>query len=320
MAAPCAVQPEPLAALRRDVPGGDQRASPPVDLHPKAAAGPGDGRDMDRRHRAARELSADQHVVRRGDLHQPLGVGLVPVPGLGRDQARHPREVARDESQGVDGVPVGDGQGVRAEAGIALPGAAGGALQRAIPHRGSMTGQHLTHIAGLDLLLHVQQGGANPRLQADRGLHTLGPGKRGQRFGFGGGPAQRPLGVDRLAGFDGGPGRLICKGIRTTTATASISGEATIARKSWKASFAPNAWRASSALSGLVVQTAVNSTSGLASSAGKCDWEAQFERTLAPTNPKRILCAMTHAPQRGDVLHDARDRACRYSAGPNRTA
>ena len=114
---------------------------------------------MDRRHRAARELSADQHVVRRGDLHQLLGVGLVPVPGLGRDQARHPREVARDEAQGVDDVPVGDGQGVRAEASIALPGAAGGARQRAVTHCGGMTGQHLAHIAGLDLLLHVQERG-----------------------------------------------------------------------------------------------------------------------------------------------------------------
>jgi hypothetical protein len=74
-----------------------------------------------------------------------------------------------------------------------------------------------------------------------------------------------------------------------------------MARKSWKASFAPNAWRASSALSGRVVQTAVSSTSGLASSAGKCDWEAQVARTLAPTNPRRILCAMQHPPQRGDI-------------------
>ena len=106
VAAPCAVQPEHLAALRRDAPGGDQRAFPPVDLQPKAAASPGDGRDMDRRHRAARELSADQHVVRRSDLHQLLGIGLISLPGLGRDQARHPREVARDEAQGVDDVRV----------------------------------------------------------------------------------------------------------------------------------------------------------------------------------------------------------------------
>jgi hypothetical protein len=60
------------------------------------------------------------------------------------------------------------------------------------------------------------------------------------------------------------------------------------------ASFAPNALRASSALSGLVVQTAVSSTSGLARSAGKCDWEAQVDLTLAPINPKRILFAMKH--------------------------
>ena len=106
-------------------------------------------------------------------------------------------------------MSVGDSQGVRAEAGIALPGAAGGALQRAVTHRGGMTGEHLAHIAGLDLLLHVQQGGADSRLQADRSLHPLGPGQRRQLFGFGGGAAQRPLGVDMFAGFDGGPGRLI---------------------------------------------------------------------------------------------------------------
>jgi hypothetical protein len=48
-----------------------------------------------------------QHVVRRGNLDQLPGVGLVPLPGLGRDQARYPREVARHEAQGVDDVPVG---------------------------------------------------------------------------------------------------------------------------------------------------------------------------------------------------------------------
>ena len=65
-----------------------------------------------------------------------------------------------------------------------------------------------------------------------------------------------------------------CEGTRTTTATASISFDATIARKSVKANFAPKALRAASALSALRVQTAVNSTAGCARSAGKCDCEA----------------------------------------------
>src|SRR5262249_497068 len=96
------------------------------------------------------------------------------------------------------------------------------------------------------------------------------------------------------------------------------SGEATIFRKSVNASFAPKALSAASAVSERVVQTAVNSTSGLASSAGKCDWEAQVERTLAPTNPRRILSAMMHAPQRGDVLYDASARTCRCQSRADR--
>jgi hypothetical protein len=166
-----------------------------------------------------------------------------------------------------------------------------------------MTGQHLAHIAGLNLLLHVQQCGADPRLQADCGLYPPGPGQRRQLFGFGGGAAQRPLGVDMLADFDGGPGRRIVRwhphhhGHRVDLRRGHhgleiIEGELRSKRS-----------RASAALSGLVVQTAVSSTSGLASSAGKCDWEAQVERTLAPTNPRRILCAMQHAPQSGVDLH-----------------
>jgi hypothetical protein len=91
------LQAQRLAALRRDIASHDQRAFPPVDLHPEAAAGPGGGGDMGRSHRATRQLSADQHVVRRGNLHQLLRVGLVPVPGLGRDHTRHPREGAHDE-------------------------------------------------------------------------------------------------------------------------------------------------------------------------------------------------------------------------------
>ncbi len=49
-------------------------------------------------------------------------------------------------------MPVGDGQGVRTEAHVPLPGAAGGALQRAVPPTVGMTGQHLAHEARFDLL------------------------------------------------------------------------------------------------------------------------------------------------------------------------
>jgi hypothetical protein len=125
---------------------------------------------MGRSHRATRQLSADQHVVRRGDFHHLLRVGLVPLPGLGRDHTRHPREVAHDEAQGIDNVTVGDGEGVRAEAGIALPGAAGGALQTAVTNTADVAEQHLAHIPGRDLLLHVHERRADARLQSDRRL------------------------------------------------------------------------------------------------------------------------------------------------------
>jgi hypothetical protein len=77
------------------------------------------------------------------------------------------------------------------------------------------------------------------------------------------------------------------------------------------ASFAPNALRASSALSGLVVQTAVSSTSGLARNAGKWEREAQVERTLAPIKPSRILFAMKDVFPGGYVPHYCRVRARR---------
>ena len=72
-----------------------------------------------------------------------------------------------------------------------------------------MAGQHLAHIPGRDLLLQVHERGADPRLQADHRLHSLGAGQGRQLLGFGGGPAQRPLSIDVLAGFQGCPGRLI---------------------------------------------------------------------------------------------------------------
>ena len=64
---------------------------------------------MDRRRRSALQLSGNPHVVRGGDLHELLGIGLVPLLHLGRDHARHPREVTHHEAQSVNNVPVGDG-------------------------------------------------------------------------------------------------------------------------------------------------------------------------------------------------------------------
>src|SRR2546421_158558 len=43
--------------------------------------------------------------------------------------------------------------------------------------------------------------------------------------------------------------------------------------------------------------TAVRTPPALASRAGKCDRGAQFERTLAPTNPTRILLVITPPPR-----------------------
>ena len=166
---------------------------------------------MHRSHGAAGELAADQDVVRRRHVHHLFGVGLVPLSGLGGEHGGDAGEVAHDEAQGVDDVPVGDGQRVRTEARVALPGAAGWALQRAVTHAVGMARQHLAHETRFDLLLHVEQGGAHPRLQAARRLHVSGAGQRGQLFRFGGGAAERPFGVDVLAGFDRRPGRLVVR-------------------------------------------------------------------------------------------------------------
>src|SRR5262245_44306232 len=90
-----------------------------------------------------------------------------------------------------------------------------------------------------------------------------------------------------------------------------MSFDATISRKSVNASFAPNALRAASAVSRRVVQTAVSSTSGLASSAGKCDCAAQVAPTFAPMNPRRILSAMKRPPQLSPPMDRERLRQCR---------
>jgi hypothetical protein len=55
---------------------------------------------------------------------------------------------------------------------------------------------------------------------------------------------------------------------------------------------APQARSAASALSALVVQTAVNSTSVLACSAGRWERADQVPLTLAPISPSRTLSAM----------------------------
>src|SRR5262249_33486192 len=78
--------------------------------------------------------------------------------------------------------------------------------------------------------------------------------------------------------------------------TALISGDATISRQSLNACRAPQACRAASALSGRVVQTAVNSTSALARAAGKCERDDQVPLTLAPISASRIFPAISPSP------------------------
>ena len=143
VAAARALHAQRLAALRRDVAGGDQRALAPVDLHPEPAAGPGHRPDVDRRHRAAASTVPLTSTL-SGEVTSTIcfGVGLVPLRRLGRDHAGDPREVASHEAQRVDDVAVGDGQRVGAEAGVALPGAAGGPLQA--PSRMELTWQAST--------------------------------------------------------------------------------------------------------------------------------------------------------------------------------
>src|SRR5438132_1433719 len=59
----------------------------------------------------------------------------------------------------------------------------------------------------------------------------------------------------------------------------------------------PQAWRAASALSALVVRTAVNSTSVLACTAGRWDRADHVPLTLAPIRPNRILSGMSLPPR-----------------------
>ena len=147
MAALRTLNPQHLAALRRDAASGDQRAFSPEDLHTKAGACPRDSANMDRCGRAALQLSAHSHVVRRCDTHELTGIGLVPLLYLGAGHARDPGEVASHEAQGVNDVSVGNGQGVCALADVALPGVAGMSFQRAIAHGGHMTREHFAHIS-----------------------------------------------------------------------------------------------------------------------------------------------------------------------------
>ena len=57
---------------------------------------------------------------------------------------------------------------------------------------------------GGDQVPHVADGRRHPALQPDRVAHALG--RRGvpHRQGFGRGASERPLGIDVLAGVDGG--------------------------------------------------------------------------------------------------------------------
>ena len=63
-------------------------------------------------------------VLARADAGVALERRPVDLRAVATEEARRFRATGRtrDEAQGVDDVPVGDGQGVCAEAGIALPG------------------------------------------------------------------------------------------------------------------------------------------------------------------------------------------------------
>src|SRR3990172_3511430 len=80
------------------------------------------------------------------------------------------------------------------------------------------------------------------------------------------------------------------KGVRTTTATRSMSGWRAIWRWSWKARRAPKYRADSAAVSGWAVQTAVSSYSGRERMAGMWAVVPQPRLTLAPMMPTRILC------------------------------
>ncbi len=117
-----------------------------------------------------------QHVVGRSHVEPRVGAGVEPLLGLGRHHSGQPREVAGDKAHRVDGVAVGDGQGVGAEFGVALPGAVGRPRQHALAHQADMNGHDLADIAGLDQFLHVHHDGIDAGLQTDCGDQSVGLG------------------------------------------------------------------------------------------------------------------------------------------------
>ena len=108
-------------------------------------------------------------------------------------------------------MAVGNGQGVGAEIGVALPGAVGRPGQDALAHQADMDGHHLADEAGLDLFLHVHQGRIYPGLQADRRDEPIGLGQCRQLHGLRRRPPQRPFAIDVLACLQGRLGRHVVR-------------------------------------------------------------------------------------------------------------
>ena len=196
----------------RVVGSGDQRALASVDFHEVAAVHPGVAGDVGGGDCAVFETAADQDVVGGGYVNHLIGVGLEPLGGLGADNSGDVAEIADDHAEDVDGVAEGDGEGVCAEFAVALPGAVGLALERPAGDTADVAGHDLADVAIGDQILEVQQGGVGAGLEADHVADAGGLGEIGHLLRLGGGASQGPLGVDVLAGVDGGNCRLVVAG------------------------------------------------------------------------------------------------------------
>jgi hypothetical protein len=91
---------------------------------------------------------------------ESTGTG-VPLEGSpfrdpGRDARGDLGKLAEHGTQGVDGVPAGDGQDVGAVGADALPDAAGAPLQLRLHHTGEVRREHLADVARLDEVTRVE--------------------------------------------------------------------------------------------------------------------------------------------------------------------
>ena len=191
---------------------GHESALTPIDFETIATASPGNARHMDRGYRSVRQLSADENIVWRRDIDQALGIHLQPLRHLGRDHGGDMAKISHDKAHGIDGVPGGDGQGRSAQGVIALPGPIRRTLEHAIAQQTHMTGEHFTHIAGIDQLLQVQHCWRGTRLQAHTGLQASLPCQGGECLCLCRILPQRPFREDMLASLQRGACRLVVGG------------------------------------------------------------------------------------------------------------